>query len=83
MKPTENKIAFTKLLNEVLIEEFPEIKFIKVSEEELWTGNVVYTVYVVGTKFPDSSENIKNKIYQLAKYMSIKIYNIVFGSESS
>ena len=80
MIPTENNIAFTKLLNEILIEQVPEVKSIEVRDEELWAGNVVSTVYVIGTKFPDSSEDIKSTIYQLAKYMGIKIYNIVFGT---
>lgn len=82
MKQSEKNVAFTKLLNEIVIEEFPEIKFIEVHDDEIWKDNHLTTVFVISNKFPDKSDEIKNMIKQLAKYMGVNIYNIVFASEN-
>jgi len=83
MKQRDKNVAFTKLLNEIVIEEFPEIKFIEVQDDEVWKDNFLTTVFVIINEFPDNSDEIKSMINQLAKYMGIKIYNIVFASESN
>jgi hypothetical protein len=82
MKQSEKKVAFTKLLNEIVIEEFPEIKFIEVHDDEIWKDNFLTTVFVISNEFPDKSDEIKSMINQLAKYMGVNIYNIVFASEN-
>ena len=83
MKQSEKNVAFTKLLNEIVIEEFPEIKFIEVRDDEIWKDNFLTTVFVITNEFPDNPDKIKSMIHQLAKYMGINIYNIVFASESN
>ena len=83
MKQSEKNVAFTKLLNEIVIEEFPEIKFIEAQDDEVWKDNFLTTVFVISNEFPDNSDKIKSMINQLGKYMGVNIYNIVFASESN
>lgn len=83
MKQSEKNVAFTKLLNEIVIEEFPEIKFIEVRDDEIWKDKFLTTVFVITNEFPDNPDEIKSMIHQLAKYMGVNIYNIVFASESN
>lgn len=82
MKQRDKNVAFTKLLNEIVIEEFPEIKSIEVRDDEIWKDNFLTTVFVISNEFPDKSDEIKSMINQLAKYMGINIYNIVFASKN-
>lgn len=82
MKQRDKNVAFTKLLNEIVIEEFPEIKSIKAHDDEIWKNNFLTTVFVISNEFPDKSDEIKSMINQFTKYMGINIYNIVFASNN-